>query len=168
MLTLDHTSFGSQCMHQCWAVLKCWPGSRPGSHPGSPNENRLTLLNERTGMKTDLRFSHDREPVMKTGSNVYIYIFENRIGSLVELRSGSQSSSYHFLVPLVLLLTWDCYSSPVCYYFLSHTAITFLPLLFFSLYYYYFFPIALIFFLLLLLFSHFVWWSHLIIKADFN
>ncbi len=97
----------------------------------------------------------------------WIYI-ENRTCSLIELRSGSQSSPHHLLVPLVLLLTWDCYSSPVCYYFLSHTAITFLPLLFFSLYYYYFFPIALILFLLLLLFSHFVWWSHLIIKTDFN
>jgi hypothetical protein len=26
-----------------------------------------------TEMKTDLRFSHDREPVKRTGSNVYIF-----------------------------------------------------------------------------------------------
>jgi hypothetical protein len=32
---------------------------------------------------------------------------ENWTGSLIELRSGSQSSLYHLLVPLVLLLTWD-------------------------------------------------------------
>jgi hypothetical protein len=76
----------------------------------------------RTGLKTELRFSHDREPVTRTGSNVYIF-GENRTGSLMELRSGSQSSEYHLLVPLVLLLTWDCYS--------SHTAITFFPLLLF-------------------------------------
>ncbi len=63
---------------------------------------------------------------------------KNRTGSLIELKSGSQSSLYHLLVPLVLLLTWDCYSSsPVAIYFFSHTAVTFLPLLFFSLYYYY-------------------------------
>ncbi len=122
---------------------------------------------------------------LRTDSNVYIYMFlKNRTGSLTELKSGSQRPLYHLLVPLVLLLTWDCYSSPV--------AITFLPLLFFSLYYYYssfycydcspiitalsllllLFPIALILFLLLLLFSHGValsmWWSHLIIKTDFN
>jgi hypothetical protein len=72
---------------------------------------------------------------------------EIRIGSLIELRSGSQSSLYHLLVPLVLLLTWDCYPFPV--------AITFflILLLLFSLYCYYFFPSALILFLWLLLFS---------------
>jgi hypothetical protein len=98
---------------------------------------------------------------MRTGSNVYIYFLENRtgflIGSLIELRSGSQSSLYHLLVSLVLFLTWDCYSSPVAITFFlillllfSHyysslfititllfTAITFLVLLLFSLYWYY-------------------------------
>jgi hypothetical protein len=106
-------------------------------------------------MKTDLMFSHDREPVYT----------ENRTCSLLGLRSGSLSSLYHLLVPLVLLLTWDCYSSPVAVTFFlilqllfSHyysslfinilfTAITVLPLLLFSLYYYYFFPIALLLFL---------------------
>jgi hypothetical protein len=125
------------------------------------------------------------------------HMIENREGSLTELRSGSQSSLYHLLVPLVLLLTWDCYSSPVAvtvflrllllfshYYFslfitILFTAITVLPLSLFSLYwyycslyYYYFFLIALILFLLLWLFSHgvalFLWRSHLIIKTDFN
>jgi hypothetical protein len=43
---------------------------------------------------------------MRSGSNVYIYT-ENWTGYLIELRSGSQSSLYHLLVPLVLLLTWD-------------------------------------------------------------
>jgi hypothetical protein len=119
---------------------------------------------------------------MRTGSSVYLFdLFENWTGCLIGLRSGSQSSLYHLLVPLVLLLTWDCYSSPVAITFFSHTAIPFLPLYsslfititllftantvlplllfslywyYSSLYYYYFFPIALILFLLLLLFSH--------------
>jgi hypothetical protein len=59
----------------------------------------------------------------RTGSNVYIFFWEKQSGSLLELRSGSQSYLYHLLVPLVLLLTWDCYSSPV--------AIIFSPLLLF-------------------------------------
>jgi hypothetical protein len=121
--------------YRCWAVLKCWPGSHPGSH----NENQFTLfLNVRTGMKTDLRFSHDREPVKyihiyfwRTGSNVYIYIFlENRTGSLIELRSGSQSSLYHLIGFL-----W--------FFFSLGTIIILLSLL------------LLLFFLLLLLFSHY-------------
>ncbi len=41
----------------------------------SHNENQLTLLNVRTQLKTDPRFSYDREPVMKAGSNVYIHIY---------------------------------------------------------------------------------------------
>ncbi len=65
------------------------------------NENQLTLLNVRTGMKT------------ASGS----HMTENRTGSLIELRSSSHSSLYHLLVPLVLLLTCDCYSSPVAIFF---------------------------------------------------
>jgi hypothetical protein len=66
----------------------------------------------------------------RTGSNVYIFFWEKQTGSLIELRSGSQSSLYHLSVPLVLLLAWDCYSSPV--------AIIFFPLLlFFSCCYYF-------------------------------
>jgi len=53
-------------------------------------ENRLTLLNVRTELQTDLRFSPDREPVIRTDSNVYMYTFlENRTGSLTEIKSGS-------------------------------------------------------------------------------
>ncbi len=36
---------------------------------------------------------------------------------------SSLSSLYHLLVSLVVLLTWDCYSSPVAITFFSHTAI---------------------------------------------
>jgi len=143
-------------------------------------------------MKTELRFSHDREPVQ-----MFTYMFgePDRCSHRTRIRFsefsvsfllGSSCSSSH-----LGLLLFSC-----CHYFFSHTAITFLPLLFFSLYYYYssflmlllfshyycslfigitllfitiyFFPIAIILFLLLLLFSHsvalFVWWSHLIIN----
>jgi hypothetical protein len=50
---------------------------------------------------------------VRTDSNVYVYIYiyiyiyillENRTGSLIELRSGSQSSLYHLLVPLILFM----------------------------------------------------------------
>jgi hypothetical protein len=94
-------------------------------------------------MKTDLMFSHDREPVQ-----MYTFL-ENRTGSLIEPGSGSQISLYHFYwVPLVLLLTWDCYSSPVAItFFLILLLLS--PLLFFSLSYYY------SSLLLLLLFSHY-------------
>jgi hypothetical protein len=62
----------------------------------------------------------------------------------MELKSGSQSSLDHLLVPLVLLLTRDCYSSPII------VLLFLLLLLFFLL----IFPIAFILFLLLLLFWH--------------
>jgi hypothetical protein len=105
---------------------------------------------------------------MRTDPNVYIYVFEepNRFSHRTQIRFsecsvsfiGSSCSSSH-----LGLLLFSC-----CHYFFSHTAITFLPLLFFSLYCYHFFPIALILFLLLLLFSHGValsmWWIHLIIN----
>jgi hypothetical protein len=152
-------------------------------------------------MKTDLRFSHDREPVQKcihiffgrTGSNVYIFIFlENRTGSLIELRSGSQSSLYHLIgflrfffslgtatLLLLLLLFSHSYSSLFITSTLLFTAITVLSLLvlLFSLLLFTFSPLLLFFPRLLLLFSHgvslFVRWSHLsinylIIKTDFN
>jgi hypothetical protein len=144
------------------------------------NENRSQVLTwKRTGFENLFECTY----------------LENRTGSLIELWSGSQSSLYHVLVPLVLLVT-SCLLFSCCCYVSSHTAITFLPLLFFSLYYYsfycyywspsitvlsllvlyysslyyyYFFPIALILFLWLWLSSHgvalFVWWSHLIINC---
>jgi hypothetical protein len=64
----------------------------------------LALLNGRTRLKTDLSFfsPHDRESVVWTSSYVhththtYIYM-ENRTGSLMELKSGSHSSLYHFI-----------------------------------------------------------------------
>jgi hypothetical protein len=103
--------WGGKANTSVWAVLKCWPGSHPGSH----NEDPLTLLNVRTRLKTDLRFSHDRKPVMRSSSNVCIYM-DNRTYSLIELRSGSQSSLYHLLVGsscssshLGLLLLWYIY-----------------------------------------------------------
>jgi hypothetical protein len=37
-------------------------------------EIRLALLNVRTELQTDLRFSSDQEPVVRTDSNVYVYI----------------------------------------------------------------------------------------------
>jgi hypothetical protein len=98
--------------YQCWAVFKCWPGSLPGSH----NENILTLFNLRTGMKTDLRFSHDRELI-------YIY---TRTGSLIELRSGSHSSLYHFIGFLLFFSLGTATLLLLLLLFFSHTTITFL------------------------------------------
>jgi len=111
--------------YRCWAVLKCWPGSQPGSH----NENQFTPF-----LKCENR-NENRPQVLtwsRTGSkNVYIYIFlENRTGSLIELRSGSQSSLYHLIGFL-----W--------FFFSRGTIIILLSLL------------LLLFFLLLLLFSHY-------------
>ncbi len=52
--------------------------------------------------------SHMTENRLWEVVQMYIYIYmENWTGSLIELRSGSQSSLYHLLVPLVLLLTWE-------------------------------------------------------------
>jgi hypothetical protein len=95
----------------------------------------------------------------RTGSNIYFVFPEKRTGSLIKLRSGSHSSLYHLLVPLVLLLTWDCYSSSCCYYFSPIIILLSLLLLLFS-HCSYSFPVT-------IFFSHgvalFVWWSHLII-----
>jgi len=127
----------------------------------NPTENRpQVLIWPRAGYENRFKCIH---------IYIYIYILGNRTGSLIELKSGSQSSVYHLLVPLVVLLVpWDCYSSFYCYY--CSPIITVLSLLgltplFITVT---FFPISLILFLLLLLFSHgaalFVWWSHLIIN----
>jgi hypothetical protein len=124
---------GSQCMHQCWAVLECWPGSPPGSHSGSPNEIWLTLLNVRTGLKTDIRFSHDREPVQ-----VYTFL------RIRQVHSWNSDPVLRVLrIIYWFLLFFFSLGTPTLLLF----TITFLPLLYFSLYYYYFFPIALIIFL---------------------
>jgi hypothetical protein len=112
------------CPNQCWAVLECWLGSQLGSQ----NENQLTLLHVRTKIKTKFRFSYNWEPVVRTDSNLYIYIYlhflENRTSSLIELISNSQSSLYHLLVPLVLVLTWGLllFSN----YYFSHIVLLFL------------------------------------------
>ncbi len=90
--------------------------------------------NVRTGLKTDLRFSHDREPVQ-----MCVCILENRTGSLIELRSGSQSSLYHLIGFLLFFFSLGTATLLLLLLlFFSLTAITFLPLLFFSLYYYYY------------------------------
>ncbi len=127
------------------------------------------------GLKSDLRFSYDQELVMRFDSNVYIFYFlKNLISSLIELRSNSQNSMYHLLVPLVLchlgLLLFSC-----CYFFFFHIAIIVLPLLllfiywyFSSFFYYYFFPIF--FFTWCCYFyviKSFIF-NNLIIKTDFN
>jgi len=142
------------------------------SHPGSHNENQLTLWNARTELKTDLRFSHDREPVQ-----MYTYICFQRTGQDL---SWNSDPVLRVLWIIYWFLLFFCYSSPVAitfflimlllfshYYssvfftitllftFLSHTAITLLPLLFFSRYYYYsLFYSYYCSILLLLLFSH--------------
>ncbi len=119
----------------------------------------------------------------------------NRTGSLIELKSGSQSSLYHLLVPRVLLLTWDCYSSPVAITFFLILLLLFshyssLFIYYSSFYYYYCSPIITALSLLLLLFSHCSYsfpvavtfltrccsfhvmkafnYNYLIIKTDFN
>jgi hypothetical protein len=97
-------------------------------HHGSHCENRLTILNVRTRLKTDLRFSHGRELVQ-----MYTIFFwrADRFSHRTQIRFSE------FSVPFI---GSSCSS--------SH-----LGLLLFSCCYY-FFPIALILFLLLLLFSH--------------
>ncbi len=140
------------CLDPCWAVLKCWPDSRPGSQPDSHHENRLTHFNVRTQLETDLRFSHDREPVQ-----MYTHI---HIG---EPDRFSHRTGIRFSEFCVSFTGSSCSSSHLGLLLFFFTAVTVLPLLLFSLYwyysslyYYYFFPIALILFLLLLLFSHMV------------
>ncbi len=46
-------------------VLKCRLSSRPNSQTVFHNENLLTFLNVKIGLKIDIKFSHD----------VYIYIY---------------------------------------------------------------------------------------------
>jgi hypothetical protein len=58
----------------------------------------------RTELKPDLRFSPDREPVRRTGSNVYMQYFfgePDRFSHTTQIRF----SEFSVLVPLVLLLT---------------------------------------------------------------
>ncbi len=126
------------------------------------------------GLKSDLRFSYDQELVMRFDSNVYIFYFlKNLISSLIELKSNSQNSMYHLLVPLVLYVTWDYYSSHVAIFFF-HIAIIVLPLLLLFIYWYYSFSFFIIFSPFF-----FTWccsfhviksfiFNNLIIKTDFN
>jgi hypothetical protein len=42
--------------------FKCWPGSQPGSQPDSHNEKLIDIFTcEKTGLKSNLRFSHEWE-----------------------------------------------------------------------------------------------------------
>ncbi len=56
---------------------------------------------------------------------------ENQTSIFIEFKSSYQSFLYHLLVPLVFLLTWDCYSSHVV------IILSFILLLCFSHYYYF-------------------------------
>jgi hypothetical protein len=107
----------------------------------------------RTGLKTDLSFSHDRESVMRTGSYIHIYGEPDRFSHGTKIRfsefsvsfigfSCSSSSLGTATLLLVLLLFSHYYSSLFITITLLFTAITVLSLL------------VLLISLLLLLFSH--------------
>ncbi len=90
-------------LNQCWTVLKCSLDSQLDSH----NENQLTPSHVRIKLKIDFRFSHEWNQIMKTDSNLYIYIYlENRIGSLIELTSNSQNLCISVLLYMWKLKTW--------------------------------------------------------------
>ncbi len=142
--------------YRCWAVLKCWPGSQPGSH----NENQFTpflKMWEQEWKPTS--GSHMIENRFKKCIHIYFFGEPDRFSHRTQIRFSEFSVSFNW-VPLVLLLTWDnYYSSLFITITLLFTAITVLPLLLFSLYWYY----SSLYYCLL--FSHgvslFVWWSHL-------
>jgi hypothetical protein len=115
------------------------------SHPGSHNENQLTLLNARTELKTDLRFWHDRE-LVQMYTNIYFgepdrfsHKTQIRFSEFSESFIGSSSSCATFLPLLLLFFSYCYYSSPII------ILLAFLLLLFFLLF----------FLILLLLFSHY-------------
>jgi hypothetical protein len=101
-------------------ILKCPPGSWPGSQLDSHNENQLIFSQVRMGVRINLRFSHEWEPIMRISSIIYIYIYiynfyfilfwENWTGSLIYFTFSFKvpvpvgAAAFHFYIFYAVLL----------------------------------------------------------------
>ncbi len=92
------------------------PDFQSSSQLNFHNKNWFAPLHMKTGVKIALKFSHERETVIKIDSNIYnIYTH----GESNRFISGRTRLAFQSLciswccVLLVVLLSWGCYFSPV-------------------------------------------------------